>query len=120
MKLEVEIIKGLPIEQINEFEDKTTYNVAVETREFAKGSKAFPYLTGELERAEVAEPIIGGNKEYSLAAGVDYAVNVYKLDRANWTNPSTQPQWYHSVFAKNKEIILMQAVSRALKELNNE
>lgn len=117
MKIQVEIIKGLPIEQIEEFEDKTIYNVAVETREFAKSSKAFPYLTGELERQEIAMQVMGNNKEYSLGAGIDYATYVYKLAKANWTNPSTQPQWYHSVFARNKEVIMAQSVANALRSL---
>ena len=77
MKIDIEIIKGLPVEQINMFEDRTIYNVAVETREMTKGFRAFPYLSGELERTEIAEPITGSNKEYGLSAGVDYAKYVY-------------------------------------------
>lgn len=117
MNIEVKIIKGLPIDQINQFKDDTVYNVAVETREYAKNNKAFPYLTGKLEREEVAARVMGSDSNYSLSAGVDYAVRLYKLPSANWTNPSTQPQWYHSVFHKNKEMILAQSVVKALKGL---
>ena len=116
MKIDIEIIKGLPIKQINMFEDRTVYNVAVETREMAKGLRAFPYLSGELEREEIAEPVTGSNKEYSLGAGVDYAVRVYNLDDANWTNPSTEAHWYHTVFDKRKTTIVKEAVFKALKE----
>ena len=43
----------------------------------AKGLRAFPYLSGELERQEIAEPITGSNKEYGLRVQVDYAKRVY-------------------------------------------
>ena len=44
MNVEIEIIKGLPVEQIQKFEDKTVYNCAVYTREMTKGSNAYPYF----------------------------------------------------------------------------
>ena len=118
MKIEFKIIKDLPTKQIEEFVDKTVYNIALGTREETKGLRAYPYLSGELERAEIAEPIMGSNKEYSLLAGVDYAKKVWNYDSdTNWTNPSTEPQWYYNVFKKHKEVITSEAVARALKEL---
>lgn len=118
MSVSVDIIfKGLPKDKIEDFEDKVVYNVAVETREFTKGQSAYPYLTGELERSEVAEPILGGNKEYGLGAGVDYAIYVYNYNKANWTNPSTEAHWYYNVFKKKSEEIVAQAVIKAMKEI---
>lgn len=117
MKIDIEIIKGLPVEQINMFEDRTIYNVAVETREMAKGLRAFPYLSGELERTEIAEPITGSNKEYGLSAGVDYAKYVYNYDKARWTNPNTQDHWYHTIYDKYSASIVNNAKERALKEI---
>lgn len=117
MKIDVEIIKGLPIDQIEMFEDRTVYNVAVETREMAKGLRAFPYLTGELERQEIAEPITGSNKEYGLSAGVDYAKRVYNYNKAKWTNTNTEYQWYHTVYEKNYASIVNNAREKALKEI---
>lgn len=117
MDIEIEIIKGIPVEQIENFEDKTVYNCAVFTREYTKNANAFPYLTGELARQEIASAIIGSNKEYGLSTGVDYAVNVWKMENPKWTNPNTQPQWYYSVFNKNGGTIVHQAVSSALKEI---
>ena len=117
MNIEVKIVKGLPVEQINIFEDRVVYDVAVLTREFTKSSKAYPYLTGELERQEVAAPIVGSNKDYGLTAGVNYATRVYNYKNANWTNPSTEPQWYYNVFNKNGNTILSESVIRALKEV---
>ena len=117
MKIDIEIIKGLPVEQINEFADRTIYNVAVETREMAKGLRAFPYLSGELERTEIAEPITGSDKEYGLSAGVDYAKRVYNYNEANWTNPNTQDHWYASIYDKYYASIVNNAKEKALKEI---
>ena len=118
MNVEVKFIKDIPIEQIKSFEDKVVYDVAVETREMTKGLRAYPYLTGTLERTEIQEPIVGNNKEYSLGAGVDYAKYVYQYNDANWTNPSTEAHWYSSVFDKHNSTILSEAVNKALKEFN--
>lgn len=117
MNIEIEFTKELPIEQIKQFEDRVVYNVALGTREETKGLRAYPYLSGELERTEIAEPIMGSNGEYSLLAGVDYAMSVWKMENANWTNPSTEPQWYATVLNKHKETIVSEAVVKALKEI---
>jgi len=117
MNIEVQIIKGLPTEKIAKFEDKVVYDVAVLTREYAKGSDAFPYLTGELMRSEVAAPIVSTDKGYGLTSGVDYATRVWNYTNAKWTNPATEPQWYYSIFNKNGSTILSDAVIRALKEI---
>lgn len=116
MNVEIKIIKDIPTKQIESFEDRVVYDVAVETREMTKGLRAYPYLSGELERQEIAEPIIGSNKEYGLSAGVDYAKYVYAYDNANWTNPNTEAHWYHTVFDKRKATIVTEAVAKALKE----
>ena len=117
MKVEIEIVKDLPKAQINQFEDKVVYDIALYTREFTKNSNAFPYLTGELMRSEVALPIMGSNKSYGLGAGVDYAKYVWKMENVNWTNPDTEKQWYYSEFEKHHANIVSMAVSSALKEI---
>ena len=101
MKFSLEWIKELPIEQIRQFEDKVVYNCALYTREFTKNANAYPYLTGELMRSEVALPVDKlGNQEYGLRSGVSYAMDVWKKSNVNWTNPSTEPQWYFNVYRK--------------------
>lgn len=117
MNVEIEIIKGIPKEQIEQFEDRVVYNVAVTTREFTKSKNAFPYLTGTLRREEVAAPIIGSNKEYGLTTGVDYAIYVWKFKNPKWTNPDTKPQWYKSVYEEKKATILNEAIVKAKKEI---
>lgn len=117
MDIEVKIIKGIPKEQIEKFEDRVVYNTAVATREYTKSRNAFPYLTGTLRREEVAAPIIGSNKEYGLTSGVDYAKYVWKMNDVNWTNPSTKPQWYYSSFNEKGALLLTEAVIKAKKEV---
>lgn len=117
MDIEIEIIKGIPTEQINKFEDKVVYNCAVYTRELTKGASAFPYLSGRLQRSEVAAPIVGSNKEYGLSNGVDYAKYVWRMKNAKWTNPNTQPQWYKSVFDTKAGTVVSGAVIRAKGEI---
>lgn len=116
MNVEFKWIKPLPIKDINRFEDKMVYNVAMYTREFTKGTRAFPRLTGELERTEVASPIIGSNKEYGLLAGTNYAKYVWKMTNVKWTNPSTKPKWYETQFKNGKEKIMAQALAVSLRE----
>ena len=117
MEASIQIIKGIPKEQIDKFEDRVVYNTAVLTREYTKSRMAYPYRTGKLMQTEVAAPIIGMNKEYSLMDGVDYAKYVWNFKNANWTNPNTQPQWYYSVFRNKGESVMLNAVLRAMKEL---
>ena len=117
MNIEIEIVKGIPVEQINKFEDRTVYNTAVVTREFTKSKNTFPYLSGTLAREEIAAPIVGSNKEYGLTAGTDYAVAVWKMNNVNWTNKNTQPQWYYRNFEEKGAVLLTDAVMRALKEV---
>lgn len=117
MNVDIEIIKGIPEKQIEQFEDRVIYNVAVETRELAKGQSAFPYKTGKLMASEISVPVTGSNKEYGLSAGVDYAMYVWKMTDVAWTNPQTQNQWYETIYIKNKSTIKQIATSTALKEI---
>lgn len=117
MNIEVKIIKGIPTQQINKFEDKVVYNTAVTTREFTKGKNAYPYRTGELRRSEVASAITGSNKEYGLGAGVNYAKYVWNMTNVKWTNSNTIPQWYYNAFRQKGALLLNNAVIKAKKEI---
>ena len=117
MEIKFNIVKGIPAKEITNFEKKVVYNTAVYTREHTKGANAYPYLSGKLQSSEIAAPIVGSGMNYGLTAGVDYAVSVWKMANANWTNPNTQPQWYYSVFNKEYASIVSQAVNVALKEI---
>lgn len=117
MNIEVQIVKDIPVQQISKFEDRVVYNIAVNTREFTKSSRTYPRLSGTLEREEVKAPIIGNNKQYGLQSGVDYAIYVYALDKANWTNKITEPHWYMNNFKRQQNTIVVNAVNAALKEV---
>lgn len=117
MRVEIEVLKDIPKEQINKFEDRVVYYTAVATREYVKSKNGYPYKTGKLRRTEVASPITGGNKEYNLLTGVGYAKYVYNFTKANWTNPSTIPQWYYNAFRTQGKTFVNEAVNKSLKEL---
>ena len=117
MRVEIEVLKDIPKEQINKFEDRVVYYTALETREHVKMVNGYPYRTGRLRRTEVATPITGTNKEYNLLTGVGYAKQVYNYTNVNWTNPSTLPQWYHTAFRSKGNTFIQRAVNKSLKEL---
>lgn len=117
MNIEIDIIKGIPEKQIEQFTDRVIYNTAVLTREETKSLNAFPQLSGTLMREELAQQIIGSNKEYGLAGGTSYAKAVYNYENVNWTNKSTLPHWYKSVFDKSGDMIINNSITRSLKGL---
>lgn len=117
MNIEVKIIRGIPKDQINKFEDRVVYNTAVATREYVKGRHGYPYRTGELQRSEIASPILGSNKTYELTSGVGYGKTVYNYTNVNWTNPSTIPQWYYNAFRQKGALLLTNAVIKAKGEI---
>lgn len=117
MKLEVEIIKEIPEKKVKMYEDRVVYNTALLTREYTKGMGAYPYLTGDLQKAEAGSPITGRNAVYNLLAGVDYAKEVWNYKNPNWTNTKTVPQWYYNVYRKYQKKILHTAQQKAIKEI---
>lgn len=117
MEIEVKILKGIPVKQLDFFKDKVVYYTAMATREYVKGRNGYPYLTGKLMQEEIASPIVGSNKEYSLLGGVKYAKRVYNYDNVKWTNQSTIPHWYYTAFRMKSSVLTTNAVIRTLKEL---
>lgn len=118
MNIDIVIKKGIPVEQIEKFEDRVVYNTAVATREYTKSRNAYPVLTGELKRSEVAAPIVNeGNKSYGLTSGVDYATTVWGYKDVQWTNPGTRPQWYYTMFREKGASLLLNSVMKSIKEI---
>ena len=117
IEISVKIEKDIPVDQIKEFEDKVVYYTASLTREYTKGTNAYPYRTGELAREEMSSQITGSNAEYNLLAGTNYAPYVWKMGKVNWTNKSTEPQWYYNVHRKHEKTINSSAIERVLKEI---
>lgn len=116
IKVNVEIPRNLPIRELDRYIDYTVYNIARITLDFTNSKQRFPYLTGELNRASMAEGVVAeGGKNYHLgASGVDYAPDVWEYPQStNWTNPSTYAQWYMTEFKNEKELIVKRAVENA-------
>lgn len=118
IKVDISIPKELPVKELDNYMDKVVYNIARITLDFTNSKQRFPYLTGELNRAAMAEGVVSeGNKTYHVgAAGVDYAPAVWKFPQdTNWTNPNTYAQWYMTEFKNEKEQIVSRAVNNALR-----
>ena len=118
ISVSVEIPRNLPIRELDRFTDLVVHGVARITLDFTNSKQRFPYLTGELNRASMAEGVVSeGNKTYHLGArGVDYAPDVWEYPQStNWTNPNTYAQWYVTEYENEKELITNHAVSNALR-----
>ena len=112
MNVEVEIIKDIPKQDIQRFEDTTIYNIARETLNMTAGF--FPRLTGDLERGSYAMGVVGSNKSYGIGSTVDYAKYVWEYPQnTNWTNSATLAQWYYTKFIVYKEQIINHATKGA-------
>lgn len=119
IKVSVEIPRQLPIRELDNYTDRVVYNTARITLDFTNSKQRFPYRTGELQRASMAEGVVGeGNKSYYLGArGVDYAEDVWEYPQStNWTNPNTYAKWYITEFKNEQEVIMNQAVNKAMKD----
>lgn len=120
MKITVSMPRKLPLQQLETFIDKTVYGIARNTLDFTNSKKHFPYLTGELNRASMAEGVQkSSSKTYFIGAkGVDYAPAVWKYPQnTNWTNPETYAQWYIKEFKYEKDKIVKNAIAAAKRSI---
>lgn len=118
--VQVEMPKELPIKELAQYCDDVVFNVARATLDFTNSKGHFPYLTGELNRASMAEGVV--KESYATyhvgASGVNYAPAVWGYPQnTNWTNHDTYAQWFITEFKNDKELIMNQAVSRAKSKL---
>lgn len=114
--VDIQIVKDLPVDKIDRWEDKVVFEIARKTLDFTDSGSHFPYLTGTLNVASMNEGVVSeGNMTYHLGSrGVEYAPKVWSYgENTNWTNPSTIPQWYFGVFEKYKNEILQDAIVEA-------
>ena len=115
-----EVVKPMPVKKISNWQDKVVFGIARATLDLTSGLHHFPYLTGELSRASMAEGVgqISKGTYYLGARGVEYAPKVWKYGYGTkWTNKNTLPQWYESVYKKYREFINDRAVKNAEGEL---
>jgi hypothetical protein len=118
--VQIEMPKELPVKELVQYCDDVVFNVARATLDFTNSKGHFPYLTGELNRASMAEGVV--KESYATyhvgASGVNYAPAVWNYPQnTNWTNPNTYAQWFITEFKNDKELIMYQAVSRAKSKL---
>lgn len=116
VEINVITIKDIPTEEITNYMDTCMFGIARATLDFTNTGQHFPYLTGELNRASMAEGVVQqGYCDYVLgAAGCDYAPKVYEYtEKTHWTNPSTYAHWYNTEFEKDKNIIIQSALKQA-------
>ena len=111
MNISFKVLQPLDKKSIENFMDKTVYNVARTTLDMTAGY--FPRLKGDLERGSYAMGVKGGNATYGLGTTVDYGSKVWETKNVHWTNPATLPQWYRTVFKNHSELIINQAVKNA-------
>ena len=111
MNISFKVLQPLDKKSIENFMDKTVYNVARTTLDMTAGH--FPKRSGDLERGSYAMGVKGGNATYGLGTTVNYGGYVWDMEGVNWTNPATLPKWYKTVYDNHKEVIVSQAVRNA-------
>lgn len=109
MEAQFIIQKPLNTAGIERFMDGVVKNTARVTLDMTASS--FPRRTGDLERGSAAFGVKGGHATYSLGTTVGYGKYVWDMQGVNWTNPSTLPQWYYTVFRNHAESIISQAIN---------
>lgn len=113
--------KDIAQDKLDKYEDMVVKGVARITLDYTNSKQRFPRLTGELNKAAMAEGVVSdGGKTYHLGArGVSYAPAVWKFPQkgTNWTNPNTYAQWYITEFKNEKELIMRQAINNAKRNI---
>jgi hypothetical protein len=113
--IEFKVIKPLDTKAIDNYMDKCVMGIARATLDFTNTGHHFPYLTGELNRASMAEGVIKeADKTYHLGArGVDYAPKVWNYPQStHWTNPNTYAQWYMTEYQRDENVIVESAIKQ--------
>lgn len=119
-KISLQVVRPMPVKEIAKYEDKVVYGIARGVLDRTNYLRHFPYLTGKLQRASMAEGVVEETKGvYHLGAkGVEYAPKVWKYGNdTNWTNKRTLPQWYNAVYNKYREQINQDALNNAIREI---
>lgn len=114
VKVEVELIKDLPVKELNRYIDYTVYNIARITLDWT--APHIPRLSGDMERAIASYGVRGFNKEYTLGDNItNYSQIVwnYPQNSTNWTNPRSYSKWFITEFKNRKNLIVNNAVENA-------
>lgn len=104
------------IDKLTQANDKLVYAIARRTLDQVGNLKATAYLTGETERSMYSHGVGQDDQGYYIGDFTRYASRVYKMKNANWTNKSTRPQWFHSVWKEYGELIQKECSERYLDD----
>lgn len=113
----ITVPKSLSVNKLNEFVDKTVYNVAKHTLDYSNSH--IPKLSGRMKSDILAYGVKGSNKTYTLGySSVKYTPYVWAYPQnTNWTNPASYSKWFMTVFKQNKQKIINQATAQSRKVL---
>jgi hypothetical protein len=93
------------------FPDKTMYQVARMTLDYTEPH--IPFNTGTMEKTSMREGVKGSSGNYYIGSFTDYASYVWQMGKnTNWTNPSSYPKWFQTVWKEKGSNIVKQAVER--------
>ena len=101
-------------QKLYEANDKVVYAIARQTLDMVGSMKATAYKTGETERSMFSRGVQQDVDGYYIGNFTDYAKRVYDLNRANWNNPNTRPQWFHSIWKEYGDMITDNCIRRYL------
>lgn len=122
IQVSIEVTRPLPVDKIENWQDKVVFGMARATLDFTNTKQHFPRLTGALQEGSMATGVVTINKKtYGLdydKTTTTYAPIVWQYGKnTNWTNSNTLPQWYYSVFDRYTNEIVEVAVKNAESEL---
>ena len=92
--------------------DKCLYAIARQTLDYVGSSKATAYKSGKTETSMFVQGVQPEPGGYFIGDFTDYAKNVYWKKNANWTNPQTRPQWFHTIWKEQGDLITDNCIKR--------
>lgn len=102
------------IQKLYEANDKVVYAIARQTLDRVGEAEATAYKTGATQRSMFARGVQADSEGYYIGDFTSYAIYVYKLKKANWTNPRTRPQWFHTIWQEQGDLITENCIRRYL------
>lgn len=100
--------------KLNKVNDVITYVVARQTLDVVGSSEATAYRSGETQRSMYSNGVQADAQGYYIGDFTNYASRVYKMKNVNWTNKKTRPQWFHTIWQEQGELILDNCIRRYL------
>lgn len=115
MEVHVKYDKGT-MDKLTQANDKVMYAVARRFIDQVGNLHATAYKTGETERSMFTHGVGHDEQGYYVGNFTSYAERVYRLNKANWTNPLTRPHWFENVWKEYGDIIKQECTARYLDD----